>query len=204
MRERLLTATSGFTPSVPIVTSVATPAMPLRCSSPCASAPSGPKCSQPGGAYTPSARIERRQRRPPSSGGSPDRGPRQPGRQRPRQQKREQAEGGPALHVPVPALLSSAGVAPIRLPASSPNLDAYAERFVRSIKSECLNKLVLLGENHLRAAIREYLLHYHQERNHQGLAGQLILPPANLNRPGPIVCRERLGGLLRFYHRNAA
>jgi putative transposase len=102
------------------------------------------------------------------------------------------------------ALLSSAGVTPIRLPPSSPNLNAYAERFVRSIKDECLNKLVLLGENHLHAAIREYLVHYHEERNHQGLGGQLIVPPANLNRPGPIVCRERLGGLLRFYDREAA
>jgi putative transposase len=102
------------------------------------------------------------------------------------------------------ALLSSAGVTPIRLPPNSPNLNAYAERFVRSIKSECLSKLVLLGENHLRAAVHEYLAHYHQERNHQGLDGQLISPPANLNRSGPIVCRERLGGLLRFYEREAA
>jgi hypothetical protein len=101
------------------------------------------------------------------------------------------------------ALLSSAGVTPIRLPRSSPNLNAYAERFVRSIKSECLSKLVLLGEGHLRAAVREYLEHYHEERNYQGLNGQLILPPANLNRPGPIVCRERLGGLLRFCDREA-
>jgi transposase InsO family protein len=101
------------------------------------------------------------------------------------------------------ALLSSAGVTPIRLPPSSLNLNAYAERFVRSIKSECLSKLVLLGENHLRAAVHEYLAHYHHERNHQGLGGHLISPPANLNRPGPIVCRERLGELLRSYHRQA-
>jgi putative transposase len=60
-------------------------------------------------------------------------------------------------------------------------------------------------EGHLRTAVREYLEHYHEERNHQGLAGQLIVPPANLNQPGPpIVCQERLGGLLRFYHRKAA
>jgi hypothetical protein len=62
----------------------------------------------------------------------------------------------------------------------------------------------VLGEGHLRAAIREYLVHYHEERNHQGLGGQLIVPPANLNRPGAIVCRERLGGLLCFYDREAA
>ncbi len=84
-------------------------------------------------------------------------------------------------------LLRSAGITPIRLPPSSPNLNADVERFVRSIKSECLNELVLLGKGHLRAAIREYLEHDHEERNHQGPGGQLILPPANLDRPGPFV-----------------
>jgi hypothetical protein len=62
----------------------------------------------------------------------------------------------------------------------------------------------LLGEGHQRAAFREHLVHYNEERNHQGLGGQLIVPPANLNRPGPIVCREHLGGLLRFYDREVA
>jgi transposase InsO family protein len=83
-------------------------------------------------------------------------------------------------------------------------LNAYAERFVRSIKSECLDKLVLLGENHLRTAVREYVAHYHTERNHQGLDGRLIEPPANDSGAGPIDCRERIGGLQRFYHRSAA
>jgi transposase InsO family protein len=87
------------------------------------------------------------------------------------------------VRIPRWALLSSAGVTPIRLPSSSPNLNAYVERFVRSIKSECLNKFVLLGESHLRTVIREYLLHSHEERNHQGLAGQLISPPANPTGP---------------------
>ena len=81
------------------------------------------------------------------------------------------------------ALLQSAGVTPIRLPPSSPNLNAYAERFVRSIKSECLGKLVLLGENHLRTAVQEYITHYHTERNHQGLESRLIEPPANDSGP---------------------
>jgi transposase InsO family protein len=98
-------------------------------------------------------------------------------------------------------LLRSAGVTPIRLPPNSPNLNAYAERFVRSIKSECLAKLMLLGENHLRTAVREYVAHYHTERNHQGFEGRLIEPPADDSGAGPIDCRERLGGLLRFYHR---
>jgi hypothetical protein len=72
------------------------------------------------------------------------------------------------------------------------------------MKTECLSKLVLLGENHLRVTVREYLAHYYRERNHQGLAASSSCPPANLNRPGPIVRRERLGGLLRFYDREAA
>jgi putative transposase len=78
------------------------------------------------------------------------------------------------------------------------------ERFVRSIKRECLGKLVLLGESHLRTAVREYVAHYHTERNHQGLDGRLIASPASASGAGPIVCRERIGGLLRFYHRQAA
>ena len=93
---------------------------------------------------------------------------------------------------------------PVRLPARSPNPNAYAERFVLSIKSECLDKLVLLGERHLRTAVREHVAHYHEERNHQGLGSRLITPPANDNAAGAIECRQRLGGLLRFYYSNAA
>jgi transposase InsO family protein len=100
--------------------------------------------------------------------------------------------------------LAATGVEPVRLPARSPNLNAYAERFVLSIKSECLGRLILLGESHLRLAVREYALHYNSERPHQGLRGRLVMPPANENGVGPIECRERLGGLLRSYHREAA
>ena len=100
--------------------------------------------------------------------------------------------------------LSEAGVTPIRLPARSPNLNAHAERFVLSVKSECLDKLVLFGERHLRDAVREYTAHYHEERNHQGLGGRLIRLPVIERPSGPVECRERLGGLLRYYHRKAA
>jgi len=72
------------------------------------------------------------------------------------------------------AILKSSGVGTVKLPARSPNLNAYAERFVRSIKSECLSQIIPLGEQHLRRAVNEYTEHYHLERNHQGLDNRLI------------------------------
>ena len=88
--------------------------------------------------------------------------------------------------------------------ARSPNLNAYAERFVLTIKSECLDRIVPLGERHLRRAVGQFVEHYHLERNHQGLDNALIVqsnPPANQN--APIQCSERLGGLLKHYYRAA-
>ena len=99
------------------------------------------------------------------------------------------------------------GVKPLRLPAKSPNLNSHVERFVKSIKYECLNHLVLFGEKHLRYVIKEYLNHYLEERFHQGLDGQLVRAPTateKANNSGPIQCRSRLGGLLNYYHREAA
>ena len=99
-------------------------------------------------------------------------------------------------------ILKAAGVRAVKLPARSPNLNAYAERFVRSIRQECLRRVIPLGEHHLRGLVAEYIEHYHLERNHQGLGNDLLTqPPANAS--GPIACRERLGGTLRFYHRHA-
>ena len=100
-------------------------------------------------------------------------------------------------------LLQSAGVTSVRLPPRSPNLNAFAERFVLSIKSECLNRLVILGERHLRRAIAEYVEHYHHERTHQGLGNRLI-KGAPERESGRVVRRERLGGLLNHYYREAA
>ena len=93
---------------------------------------------------------------------------------------------------------------PKRLPPSSPNLNAYAERFVRSIKQECLRHIVPLGERHLRTVIREFIEHYHTERNHQGLGNVIPFPSAAAPQDGRIGRRERLGGLLNFYERKAA
>jgi transposase InsO family protein len=103
------------------------------------------------------------------------------------------------------SLLETSGVELLRLPAKSPNLNAYAERFVRSIKDQCLSHIIPLGESHLRRVVREYVAHYHSERNHQGL-GNVIPFPTNdsTKRTGPIRRHERLGGLLTFYERNTA
>ena len=101
-------------------------------------------------------------------------------------------------------ILDSSGVRPVRLPSRSPNLNAYAERFVRSIKSECLAQVIPIGERHLRRAVREYVEHYHGERNHQGIGNRLIDSSFDRSRrSGRVECRERLGGLLRFYQRAA-
>lgn len=94
---------------------------------------------------------------------------------------------------------------PVRLPRASPNLSAHAEPWVRSIRHECLNRLILLGEGHLRRAVAEYVAHHNGERPHQGLEGALVQPdPRAAHRSGQIRRRDRLGGLLRFYHRAAA
>jgi hypothetical protein len=76
---------------------------------------------------------------------------------------------------------------------------------VRSIKEECLGKMIFFGERSLNRAIRDYLVHYHEERNHQGLGNRLIEPTNDAGRaPGVVECRKRLGGLLRYYYREAA
>jgi putative transposase len=103
------------------------------------------------------------------------------------------------------ATLAAAGVRTVRLPPRSPNLNAYAERFVRTIKESCLNRLILVGEPSLRRAIDEFVEHYHHERNHQGMGNQLLFPAsAKIQNHEPIACRPRLGGLLKYYHRLAA
>jgi putative transposase len=103
------------------------------------------------------------------------------------------------------AIIASGRVKPLPLPARSPNLNAYAERWVRSVKDECLSKVLLFGERSLRRALSEYVEHYHAERNHQGKGNVLLFPrDADIRHAQTMQCRERLGGLLRYYHQEAA
>jgi transposase InsO family protein len=109
---------------------------------------------------------------------------------------------GPAFR----QLIDAAGVTRVPLPPRSPNLNAYAERWVRSVKEECLSRLILYGEASLRHALTQYVEHFHHERNHQGKGNVRLFPAIGQDSAcqGPIQCRERLGGLLKYYAREAA
>jgi hypothetical protein len=94
----------------------------------------------------------------------------------------------------------------VPLPPRSPNLNAYAERWVRSVKEECLSRFILFSEHSLSHILKEYVAHYHQERSHQGKGNVVLLssPDQDSARQGSIQCRQRLGGLLKYYARDAA
>jgi transposase InsO family protein len=110
----------------------------------------------------------------------------------------------PVFTADVRDMLRHAGATPVRLPRRSPNLNAFIERFIRSIKEKCLDRVIPLGEAHLRELSGEYIAHYHIERPHQGLGGALIQPANDHASDGPLVKRERLGGVLNYYYREAA
>src|SRR5262249_1312305 len=103
-------------------------------------------------------------------------------------------------------IIDDAGAERVVLPRRSPNLNAYAERWVRSVKEECISRVILFGEASLRHALTQYIEHYHHERNHQGKGNVLLFPVVGLGatRQDPVQCRERLGGLLKYYAREAA
>jgi hypothetical protein len=85
-------------------------------------------------------------------------------------------------------------------------LNAFSERWIQSVKNEALSKMILFGERSLRHVLGEYIAHYHEERPHQGIGNVILFPSAQTapNSDSPIECRERLGGLLKYYHRRAA
>ena len=103
-------------------------------------------------------------------------------------------------------IVDAAGVERVVLPPRSPNLNAYAERWVRSVKDEALSRLILFGEASLRQVLTQYVAHFHHERNHQGKGNVLLFPVVSQDTvsQGPIQCRERPGGLLKYYEREAA
>jgi transposase InsO family protein len=105
-----------------------------------------------------------------------------------------------------PVALDDAGVKRLPLPPRSPNLNAIAERFVRSVKEEAISRFILFGEKSLRHVLTEYLAHYHAERPHQGKGNVILVPGPRAEgvAHGPIECRERLGGTLKYYERRAA
>jgi putative transposase len=102
-------------------------------------------------------------------------------------------------------ILRNSGIKPLKLPAQSPNLNSYAERFILSIRSECLNKIILFSESQLRRVVKSYVEHYHLERPHQGLENELIEKTDLADRmQGPVKRKERIGGLMSYYYREAA
>jgi transposase InsO family protein len=102
------------------------------------------------------------------------------------------------------SILTSEDVNAVRLPAKSPNLNALIERFFRSLREECLDRMIFFGEASLQRAVGRYLHHFHQHRNHQGLENRIINPGSEVGRQeGEVQCRASLGGILRYYHRAA-
>ena len=99
--------------------------------------------------------------------------------------------------------IEAVGIKTVKLPARSPNLNSFAERWVKSAKDECLSKLILFGERSLRLALKEYVTHHHHERNHQGKENLLLFPADEYTHRarGRVRCRERLGGVLKYYYR---
>ena len=101
--------------------------------------------------------------------------------------------------------LEGGGVKPVRLPPRSPNLNSNIERFMRSVKEECLERMIFFGERSLQGAAASFLDHFHTARNHQALDNRLIEPGNEVGRTrGMVECCARLGGLLRYYYRKAA
>ncbi len=102
-------------------------------------------------------------------------------------------------------ILKAAGVEVVCTAYQAPNMNAIAERWVLSVKSECLNQMILFGQAHLERALREYVVHHQVERPHQGLGNELVEPrPDPVPSAGEVVEDERLGGLLRSYRRSVA
>lgn len=101
-------------------------------------------------------------------------------------------------------ILNQAGIKTLMLPYRSPNLNAFSERWVKTVKEECLSRMILIGEPMLRRVLAEYVAHYHGERNHQGIGNVIPFPDSRLTRGSPqgkVIKSSRLGGMLNYYYR---
>jgi len=102
------------------------------------------------------------------------------------------------------SIVAGCGIENVKLPPMSPNLNAYAERFVRTIKENCLDQMIFFSEDMLRNTIREFVAHYHYERNHQGLDNRLLIESTTMSTAGHVRKHQRVGGLLNYYYREVA
>jgi len=109
------------------------------------------------------------------------------------------------FHSAFRALLEQTGIRPVRTPPSSPNCNAHLERFHGSFKREVAERMIFFGERHLQRSIDDFIEYYHRERNHQGLAGEIIKSATAIGSThGRVRRRQRIGGMLNYYYRDAA
>lgn len=102
------------------------------------------------------------------------------------------------------ALFQSEGIRTIQTPIQAPNANAYAERWVRSVREECLDKLIIVNEKHLKGVMNEYVTYYNTARPHQGIQQQIPIAPDISTESGPVRCRDVLGGIIHDYYREVA
>jgi hypothetical protein len=102
-------------------------------------------------------------------------------------------------------IMTGSGIEFVKLPIMSPNLNSWSERWVRSIKEECLKHVIPFGEKSLRRIVTSYVEYFHEERNHQGLENTIPFPTSHVgSESGEIKKKTRLGNLLKYYYREAA
>ncbi len=98
----------------------------------------------------------------------------------------------------------SAAIHVIPIPHHAPDANAFAERWIRSVREECLDKVLIINQAHLRRVMREYIAFFNTARPHQGINQQIPVPPASRAARGPVRCRKVLGGIIHDYYRDAA
>ncbi len=101
-------------------------------------------------------------------------------------------------------VLESEGLTIIQTPYRAPKANAFAERWIRSVREECLDRVLIVNECHLRRVLTEYIAYYNQRRPHQGIGQECPVPSKRGQADGPVRCRDVLGGIIHDYFREAA